>query len=352
MPTHEQYIQRCIQLALLGAGKVSPNPMVGAVLVYEDKIIGEGWHREYGQAHAEVNCIRSVAAEDRQLIAQSTIYVSLEPCAHWGRTPPCADLIVESKIPKVVIGCTDTFSEVSGKGIEKLKQASIEVIIGILEKECRQLNRRFFTRQEQRRPYIILKWAESADGFIAPEQGKRVMLSNRFSQKLVHKMRSEEDAILVGYHTALLDNPQLNNRYGQGRQPLRIVIDPQLQLPQQLHLFDLSQPTLVLNYLKEEEKDNLHWVRIDNEQPMVQQVIDKADKINSVIVEGGNKTLQQFIDAGLWDEAFIFQTPHLLQNGTKAPLLKQALLQEQYQLQTDKVNRYYHEHTAALYPFQ
>lgn len=352
MHTHEHYIQRCIQLAQQGAGMVSPNPMVGAVLVYEDRIIGEGWHQVYGQAHAEVNCIRSVAEEDWQLISQSTIYVSLEPCAHWGRTPPCADLIIEHHIPRVVLGCTDTFSEVSGRGIEKLKQAGIEVITGVLEQQCRWLNRRFFIRQEQHRPYIILKWAQSADGFTAPMQGRRVMLSNLFSLKLVHKMRSEEDAILVGYNTALLDDPQLNNRYGSGKQPVRMVIDPQLQLPAHLHLFDQSQATVVFNYLKEEEKENLHLVRLEKEQTLAKQIIDKAGKINSLIVEGGAKTLQQFIDAGLWDEAVIFNTPNLLEHGTPIPQLRQALLQEQYILQTDTVTHYYHEHTTALFAIQ
>ena len=350
MLSHEHYIQRCIQLALLGAGSVSPNPMVGSVLVYNERIIGEGWHQQYGQPHAEVNCIRSVAEEDRQLIPLSTIYVSLEPCAHWGQTPPCADLIISQQIPKVVLGCTDTFSEVSGRGIEKLKQAGIEVITGVLEQECRWLNRRFFTRQEQQRPYLVLKWAQSADGFIAPEQGRRVMLSNAFSQKLVHKMRSEEDGILVGYNTALLDNPQLNNRYGTGSQPVRMVIDPELQLPSRLHLFDQQQATLVFNFHKEEEKENLHWIRISREQPLVQQILARAGKINSLIIEGGSKTLQQFIDTDLWDEAIIFQTPHLIEKGTKAPTLRQAILQEQYPLQDNTINHYYHEHTTTLYP--
>ena len=326
--------------------------MVGAVLVYKDRIIGEGWHQEYGQAHAEVNCIRSVAENDQQFIAQSTIYVSLEPCAHWGRTPPCADLIIEHNIPRVVLGCTDTFHEVMGKGIEKLKKAGIEVITGVREQECRWLNRRFFTRQERQRPYIILKWAQSADGFLAPEQGRRLMLSNPFSQRLVHKMRSEEDAILVGYNTAWHDDPQLNNRYGSGKQPVRMVIDPQLKLPPHLRLFDHSQPTVVFNYLEEEEKGNLRFMKIDGAQPLAQQIIANAGKISSLIVEGGAKTLQQFIAAGLWDEAIVFGTPHLLSQGIAAPQLQQAILKEQYTLQTDTVTHYYHEHTATLFTIQ
>ncbi len=342
MNNHELYIQRCIDLALKGAGYVSPNPMVGAVLVYDGRIIGEGWHKIYGEAHAEVNCIASVSDADKHLIAQSTMYVSLEPCAHFGRTPPCSDLIIRHNIPRVVIGCVDTFSKVSGKGIEKLKQAGIEVISGILEKECRWLNRRFFTRQEKGRPYIILKWAQSNDGFIASEQGRKMMLSNAFSQKLVHKMRSEEDAVLVGYRTALLDNPMLNNRYGSGKQPLRIAIDPELKLPGSHHLLDQTQPTIIFNFIKEEEKDNLRFLKINKQAELATQIAERLDNINSVIIEGGTHTLQQFIDADLWDAAYVFETPHMLQNGTKAPSLRNASLKEQLPLQTDTVNIYHH----------
>lgn len=329
---------------------VSPNPMVGAVLVHRNRIIGEGWHQVYGQAHAEVHCIASVPEADRHLIPESTLYVSLEPCAHFGRTPPCADLIVRERIPEVVIGCRDTFSEVSGKGIAKLQQAGIKVITGVLENECRYLNRRFFTRQEQHRPYIMLKWAQSADGFIAPPQGRRVMLSNVFSQKLVHRMRSEEDAILVGYNTALYDNPKLNNRSGAGRQPLRIVTDPELQLPSTLHLFDRSQPTLVFNYLENKEEHNLELIRLERKSPLPEQLINRLPKINSLIIEGGSKTLQQFIDAGLWDEALVFRTPHLLGEGTPAPVLQQALPARQFNLFNDHITIYHHEHTRGLYP--
>lgn len=352
MHTHEDYIRRCLQLAQLGAGRVSPNPMVGAVLVYEDRIIGEGWHQAYGQAHAEVNCVRSVTETDRHLIPESTMYVSLEPCAHWGQTPPCADLIVEQRIPRVVLGCTDTFSEVSGKGIARLRAAGVTVITGILEEECRWLNRRFFTRQERQRPYIILKWAQSSDGFMAPADGQRVMLSNQFSQKLVHKMRSEEDAILVGYRTALLDDPQLSNRYGSGRQPLRMVIDPELDLPAHLKLFDGSQETRVFNYLKEAVAEELHWTKLDKATDLAAAVIARSGKINSLIIEGGRKTLEQFIRASLWDEALVFRTPQVLGRGTPAPLLHNALHYRQYPIQTDTVNQYYHEHTSKLFRIQ
>jgi diaminohydroxyphosphoribosylaminopyrimidine deaminase/5-amino-6-(5-phosphoribosylamino)uracil reductase len=349
MNIQEQYMQRCIDLAQKGAGHVSPNPMVGAVLVYNDRIIGEGWHKQYGQAHAEVNCIASVSDHDRELISESTLYVSLEPCAHYGKTPPCADLIVHNKIPEVVIGCRDSFKEVSGKGIEKLKAAGVKVILGILEKECRWLNRRFFTRQELGRPYIILKWAQSDDAFIAPEEGKRFMLSNDFSQKIVQKMRSEEDAILVGYNTALKDNPKLNNRYGSGRQPARIVIDPELQLPHELQLFDQSQRTIIFNYQKSEEKENVLWVLLSRDRSLAQQIMEQLKDINSTIIEGGSKTLQAFIDEDLWDEAVVFKTQHILQNGTKAPQLKNSIKVDQFPLQDDIVNIYHHEHTQQLY---
>lgn len=342
-------MERCLLLAQNGAGMVSPNPMVGAVLVHGDRIIGEGWHREYGQAHAEVNCIGSVKETDKALIADSTMYVSLEPCAHFGRTPPCADLIIRHRIPRVVIGCRDTFSEVSGKGIAKLEAAGIDVTTGVLEQSCRFLNRRFFTRQERGRPYIILKWAQSEDGFIAPPQGRRVMLSNPFSQKLVQKMRSEEDAILVGYNTALLDDPQLNNRYGSGRQPLRIVVDPELALPGSLRLFDRSQPTLVLNNRKEMAEGQLVWARTEAGMPLAQQLARHLQHINSLIVEGGQKTLQQFIDAGLWDEAILFRTPVLLQEGTPAPVLRQAIPGKRFPLSDNLVTTYYHEYTTGLY---
>jgi diaminohydroxyphosphoribosylaminopyrimidine deaminase/5-amino-6-(5-phosphoribosylamino)uracil reductase len=349
MNTQEQYMQRCIDLALKGAGHVSPNPMVGAVLVYNNRIIGEGWHKQYGQGHAEVNCIASVSDQDRALISKSTLYVSLEPCAHHGKTPPCADLIVRHNIPEVIIGCTDSYKEVSGKGIEKLKAAGVTVILGVLEKECRWLNRRFFTRQELNRPYIILKWAQSDDAFIAPGEGRRFMLSNTFSQKMVQKMRSEEDAILVGYNTALLDNPKLNNRYGLGKQPIRIAIDPELKLPQELQLFDQSQHTIIFNYLQSEEKENISWVQLTRDRSFVQQIMEQLKNINSIIIEGGSKTLQAFIDEDLWDKAIVFKTTHLLQRGTKAPQLKNSIKADQFQLQDDTINIYHHEHTQQLY---
>lgn len=342
-------MQRCIDLARKGAGQVSPNPMVGAVLVHNNRIIGEGWHKQYGEAHAEVNCVSSVAENDRPLISQATMYVSLEPCAHFGKTPPCADLIIREKIPDVVVGCIDTFSKVAGKGIARLEAAGINVTTGILEQECRLLNKRFFTKQEQNRPYLILKWAESEDGFIAPERGQRVMLSNTYSQSLVHKMRSEEDAIMVGYQTALLDDPTLNNRYGKGKQPLRIIIDPELKLPDTLKIFDRQQPTLMINNHKDTETDGIIFKKTDPGKNTAEAIVEiLPSHINSVIIEGGRKTLQLFIDAGLWDEAVFFNTKHILQSGTKAPVLKDYSLSQHFSLAQDSIKIYHHEHSGKL----
>jgi diaminohydroxyphosphoribosylaminopyrimidine deaminase/5-amino-6-(5-phosphoribosylamino)uracil reductase len=343
MNKQEQYMHRCITLAQKGAGYVAPNPMVGAVLVYNDTIIGEGWHQAYGQAHAEVNCLNAVKEEHKPLVQESTLYVSLEPCAHFGKTPPCADLIIAYKIPRVVIGCTDSFDKVSGRGIAKLRAAGVTVVNGVLEKECRWLNRRFFTVQEKHRPYIILKWAQSEDGFLAPEKGKRVMLSNVISQQMVHKMRSEESAILVGYNTATNDNPRLNNRYGTGPQPVRIVIDPELGLADELQLFAAPQKTIIFNHHKEEQADHLQWIKLDRNKNTAEEILTRLKHLNSLIVEGGNKTLQMFIDNNLWDEAIVFKTPHLLHSGTKAPVLKDNLLLEKFNLINDTVNIYRHE---------
>src|ERR1700712_465065 len=240
MVQHEKYMQRCLELATLGLGAVSPNPMVGAVVVLDDKIIGEGYHQKYGEAHAEVNAINQVISRfpnSADLLKQATIYVSLEPCAHYGKTPPCADLIIKHQIPKVVVGCRDPFEQVNGKGIEKLQAAGVEVVLGILEAECKWLNRRFFTRIQKHRPYIILKWAQTADGFFAPADGTQLWITGQESRKLVHQWRGEEDAILVGTNTVAIDNPQLNVRYGSGKLPKRIVIDRELKLNKSLNIF-------------------------------------------------------------------------------------------------------------------
>jgi diaminohydroxyphosphoribosylaminopyrimidine deaminase / 5-amino-6-(5-phosphoribosylamino)uracil reductase len=348
MITDQQYMQRCINLALKGAGYVSPNPMVGAVLVHNNRIIGEGWHQHYGKAHAEVNCIASVNDADKALIAESTMYVSLEPCAHYGKTPPCADLIVANKIPKVVIGCSDSYAEVSGKGIAKLKNAGVEVVTGVLEEECRQLNKRFFCRQEKNRPYIILKWAESSNGCIAPPMGNRVMLSNAYSQKWVHKMRSEEDAILVGFQTALLDNPKLSNRFGKGKDPVRIIIDLEASLPEDLYIFDQSQPTIIFSFEEDKEVHNLKYIALDEDADLATQILHKLKDINSIIIEGGSRTLQLFIDTQLWDEAFVIKTNVMIDSGIEAPTIHSASFTGNFNLENDLIIHYQNEHSAKL----
>lgn len=328
---NKRYMFRCIELARLGAGNVAPNPMVGCVIVSDGKIIGEGFHQQYGQAHAEVNAIHSVS--NVSLLKNSTLYVSLEPCAHHGLTPPCSDLIVEKQIPKVVIGTVDPFSEVAGKGIEKLKKAGIEVEVGLLENECRELNKRFFTFHEKSRPYIILKWAQTIDGFIDRERGTEdfgqpTWISGELTQRLVHKIRSEEAAILVGTNTAEKDNPSLTVRYWSGKNPVRLVTDNHLRLPKNLHLFDQTAPTLVFNSVKNEEEKNISFVKIDFGQSIIPQILQElhSRRILSVVVEGGKKLLESFIGAGLWDEALVFTGPKFFQRGIKAPHLEGKLI--------------------------
>lgn len=326
MVNHEIYMQRCIELAQLGAGKVSPNPMVGAVVVYNGKIIGEGYHQQYGKAHAEVNAINNVleifSDEAAELLKQSAIYVSLEPCAHYGKTPPCADLIIKHQIPEVFVGCPDPFKQVDGKGIEKLEQAGIKVSVGILEQECLNLNKRFFTRVLKQRPYIILKWAQTANGYFAPADGSQHWITGPKAKTLVHRWRTEEDAILVGKNTALTDNPQLNARHWPGKPPKRIVIDRNLELPAHLHLFDKSVETLVFNALKTDIEDNIKYIALEDFDRFVPQYIMfqlYLQDIQSVIIEGGAHTLNSFIEANLWDEARIFTGQSLLPEGVKAP---------------------------------
>ncbi|MET0391629.1 MAG: bifunctional diaminohydroxyphosphoribosylaminopyrimidine deaminase/5-amino-6-(5-phosphoribosylamino)uracil reductase RibD [Chitinophagaceae bacterium] len=309
LPVPDLFMQRCLQLAELGAGYAAPNPMVGTVLVHEGRIIGEGYHQHYGGAHAEVNCIAAVKEEDRHLLPQSTLYVSLEPCAHFGKTPPCADLIIARQIPKVVIGCRDPFEQVDGKGIEKLQAAGVETVLLTDENPvaiaCRELNKRFFTFHTQRRPYIVLKWAQTADGKISSGTGERLLISNEQSNRLVHRWRSEEAAILVGTGTALADNPELTNRLWHGPSPVRLVIDKDLRLPASLKLFDRQVRTIVFNRHKQEEDGNLCYYQVADEAGLVHQVLQALYelKIQSVLVEGGARLLQSFIDEGMWDEA-------------------------------------------------
>ena len=355
-------MQRCLQLAKLAAGNVAPNPMVGAVLVYNEKIVGEGYHKKFGEAHAEVNCINNVKDEDRNFIKKSTLYVSLEPCSHFGKTPPCTDLIIKNKIPKVVIGCKDVYTEVDGKGIKKLQDAGIEVITGVLEKECVELNKRFFTFHQQQRPYIILKWAESANVKISspptplhkwrgeplpqpsPQVGSelyaRTFISNEFTNRLVHKWRNEEAAILVGTNTALQDDPSLTTRLWHGNNPVRLVIDINLRLPSNLKIFNKETKTIIFNKQKHEEDGNLIFYKIKEEGLLTQMMKAIYElQIQSVLVEGGAILLQSFIDAGLWDEARIIHNEELIIiNGIISPELKNALLQKQENYFSDTIS--------------
>ncbi|MBS1917171.1 MAG: bifunctional diaminohydroxyphosphoribosylaminopyrimidine deaminase/5-amino-6-(5-phosphoribosylamino)uracil reductase RibD [Bacteroidetes bacterium] len=331
---------RCLQLAQQGTGYVAPNPMVGAVLVNGERIIGEGFHQQYGHAHAEVNCINSVKKEDEGLIPKSTLYVSLEPCAHYGKTPPCADLIIKNKIPKVVIGCRDPFAEVNGKGIEKLLAAGVEVVQDVLEKECIGINKRFFTFYTKHRPYIILKWAESANGTIGSYR-ERVLISNEFSNRIVHKWRSEEASILVGTNTAMIDDPSLNVRLWKGPNPVRLVVDMDLSLPQHLHVFDQQQKTIVFNSIKHEEQNNLLYYQVTHDVNLVHQIVYALYqlKLQSVLVEGGAKLLQSFIDENMWDEARIIRNGELIiDNGISAPHLSEAKLIAEEKIFSDRVS--------------
>jgi diaminohydroxyphosphoribosylaminopyrimidine deaminase / 5-amino-6-(5-phosphoribosylamino)uracil reductase len=339
----EQYMSRCLGLAKLGAGNVAPNPMVGAVLVYEDKIIGEGYHQKYGEVHAEVNCINNVEEENKFLIEKSTLYVSLEPCSHFGKTPPCADLIIRNKIKKVVIGCKDIYKEVSGTGIQRLQNAGTEVITGILEKECIKLNNRFFIFHQNFRPYILLKWAQTANGKIGSSE-KRILISNEYSNRLVHKWRSEEAAILVGTNTALHDDSLLTTRLWQGKNAVRIIIDTKLKLPSFLNIFNTDARTLIYNLAKNSTEKNLVYIKLESKN-FIEQMLQSLFEMNiqSVMIEGGAKTLQSFINAGLWDEARIITNEELLiENGLAAPEMKEFILEKQERYLSDVIN-YYHK---------
>ncbi|MCD9853210.1 bifunctional diaminohydroxyphosphoribosylaminopyrimidine deaminase/5-amino-6-(5-phosphoribosylamino)uracil reductase RibD [Epilithonimonas sp. JDS] len=316
----EFYINRCIELAQKALGKTYPNPLVGSVIVHNNSIIGEGFHKKAGEPHAEINAINSIKEEDKHLIPESTIYVSLEPCAHFGKTPPCALKIVELGFKKVVIGAMDSHDKVNGKGKKIITDAGIEVISGILEDECRELNKRFFTYHEKKRPFIILKWAQSADGFM-DKDFKPTQISNSLSKQFVHQIRSEEHAILVGKNTALHDNPSLTVREIEGRNPIRILIDFNLDIPESCNIYNDEAETIIFNSIKDSKDKYLKFIKIEKENSL-DQILEKLYElqIQSVIIEGGRFTLQQFIDQNLWDETLIFKNPNLnLENGTKAP---------------------------------
>lgn len=325
MTTHEFYMKRCIELAKNGLGTTYPNPLVGSVIVHEGKIIGEGWHKKAGEPHAEVHAVNSV--KDKSLLKEATIYVSLEPCSHYGKTPPCCDLISTNEIPNIVVGTVDPFAKVAGNGIKKLVESGKNVTVGILEDECNELNKRFFTFHQKKRPYIILKWAETADGFIAPFSKKEtapVWITNPYSRQLVHKWRSEEQAILVGTNTVLDDNPKLNTRDVHGSNPVRIVLDRSGKITEAHTVKDESEKTI---FITESEKfrptENCIYEKVIFDTNLVSSIctILYNHTIQSVIIEGGSRTLQSFIDANLWDEARIFTGQTTFQNGILAPII-------------------------------
>lgn len=337
-------MNRCIELAKNGLGTTYPNPMVGSIIVYEGKIIGEGWHHKAGEPHAEVHAIQSV--ENEELLKKATIYVSLEPCSYFGKTPPCSDLIIDKGFKNVVIGTMDPFAKVAGRGIKKLMDAGCTVKVGILEKDCLELNKRFFTFHKKQRPYIILKWAQTFDGFIAPEKkesNRPVWITNKYSGQLVHKWRSEEAAILVGAITVRADDPKLNVRKWTGNDPVRVVIDKNLKLSADFSVFDGKAKTIVICSEKDtsREKENLIFEDIDFSENIAKEICNILYKheLQSVIIEGGSHTLQQFIDTGLWDEARIFTGRNQFKNGIKAPDFS-GNLQEEKTIETDNLKIY------------
>jgi diaminohydroxyphosphoribosylaminopyrimidine deaminase / 5-amino-6-(5-phosphoribosylamino)uracil reductase len=338
----EKYIRRCIELAKNGLGTTYPNPMVGSVIVYEDKIIGEGWHKKSGEPHAEVIAINSV--KDKSLLKKSSIYVSLEPCSHFGKTPPCCDLIIKNEIPNVVIGTVDPNVKVAGNGIKKLIEAGANVTVGVLEAECKELNKRFFTFHEKKRPFVILKWAESQDGFIGPAKNLRneqkpFWITNEFSRQLVHKWRSEEQAILVGTNTVVDDNPKLDVRDWTGNNPIRIVLDKNNRIPKDSHIYDNQVKTIIFSNLANTNNgENTTFEVIDFKQNLAQQILKELYKhqIQSVIIEGGRQTLQTFIDENLWDEARLFIGNKAFENGTKGPIIALGKM-EKYSIGNDEL---------------
>ncbi len=343
-------MHRCLQLAQKGCGYVSPNPMVGAVLVHNDRIIGEGFHEKYGEAHAEVNCLQSVPGRYRELISLSTLYVSLEPCSHFGKTPPCTDLILKHKIPECIIGCTDPFEKVDGRGIARLIEAGVDVKTGILEEKCKSQNKRFFTFHQKQRPYIVLKWAQTPGGIIgfSSQSGivskDRLHISNEYTNRLVHKWRSEETAILIGTNTALHDNPELTTRLWSGPSPIRLILDLNLRLPLTLKIFNKEVRTIVFNSIKNEDEGNLSYFKLNKEEDTIHQMVMVLHqmKIQSVLVEGGAGLLQSFIDNGLWDEARIITSnsvdTHLQnRNYIYAPVLSQDHPEEEFELGDDRL---------------
>lgn len=348
-------MQRCINLAAKGAGKTSPNPMVGAVLVYQDRIIGEGYHQYYGGPHAEVNCFNSVSGETKELIPHATLFVSLEPCSHFGKTPPCTDLILKNKVKHVVAGCRDPFPEVNGKGLDKLEAAGVhvELVKDPTMSACIELNKRFFCNQQKRRPFIVLKWAQTQDGYIGNSPGsteQRLLISNEYSNRLVHKWRVEESSILVGTNTALMDDPLLTNRNWPGEPPVRLVLDMALRLPQTLRIFNEDATTIVFNFNRHDlfppdiiglkEARQTFYYRFEKDKPIVQQLVDALYKLklSSVLVEGGKELLTSFMEAGFWDEIRVIESNKKLNaTGLPAPRILNKGIADEFSLAGDSI---------------
>ncbi len=344
MTHHEKYMQRCLQLAQNGLGNTYPNPLVGCVIVLNDEIIGEGWHFQSGLPHAEVNAINSVV--EKNLLQKATLYVNLEPCSHFGKTPPCANLIIENQIPNVVIGCVDSFSEVSGKGIERLINAGVHVEVGVLEAESLDINKRFFTYHNKKRPYVILKWAETKDGFIAPEIRETKnphWITNQYSRQLVHKWRTEEQVILLGTNSVVADNPKLNVRDYFGNLPVRVIVDRTLKINPDYHILDGTQKTIILNEKEEKTTSRAIYKKINFTENISSEILTilYEENIQSVIIEGGTLTLNQFIASNLWDEAIVFKSNGNFINGIKAPTLNESFdLEKKTSILNDDIHFY------------
>lgn len=329
MKIHEKYISRCIQLGTRALGSAAPNPMVGCVIVHDDRVIGEGYTSAYGGPHAEVNAIESVM--DKSVLSKATLYVSLEPCSHFGKTPPCVNLILKHAIPEVVIGLEDPHDKVAGKGILRLREAGCRVLVGINENQCREHHRRFLKFHEKKRPYILLKWAQTADGFMAPDKKMRskipqpYWISNSVSKQLVHRWRCEESAIMVGANTVIEDNPHLTVRHWKGKSPRRVLLDKELRIDSSYHVMDGSVPTLIITEISDTSKylNGIDYAVIDYSKNLAEQVCSLLykEQILSLMVEGGAQTLATFIQAGLWDEARILEGTAIFSEGIKAPNL-------------------------------
>lgn len=329
MDDAEKYMHRCLQLAAFGSGYVAPNPMVGAIVVCNNKIIGEGYHRRYGEAHAEPNALQTVT--DESLLKESTLYVNLEPCSHFGKTPPCANLIISKGIPRVVVGTLDPNPKVSGQGVEMLRNAGIEVVVGILEEACNTLNKHFFTLQSENRPYIFLKWAQTEDGYMDTFRTdvaiSSLKISNTITRQLMHKKRGEHQAIMVSTNTALLDNPSLTVRHWTGKDPIRIIIDRLGRIPEDYTIFDQKQNTIIFTSNPKKNNEKTEFISINFNHDVLKQLLTilAAKNIQSVLVEGGSKLLHSFINAGLWDEANIEVSDLKIGSGVLAPVISNSI---------------------------